>query len=319
VKISLVATLLNEAPNLDAMLKAIDRQTRQPDEVVIVDGGSTDGSLEILRHWAAGRPNTRIGTEPGANISAGRNAAIRLATGEVIAVTDAGCTPEPGWLAALAAGFGTAGNQADVVMGFYAPDPRTRFERILSCLNLPDASEVDPESFMPSSRSVAFRREVWERAGGYPEWLAIGEDMYFNFQVLRSGARRRFAPEAVVRWRLRPDLRSTLRQYFRYAEGDGRAGMYPRRHALRFGTYAGAALLLRLSGRRPVLLGAIPPAVAVRMLAAYRRAFRRLDRTEAALSIAALPGLELLIDLAKMAGYVSGRVAGRPEAPEARS
>jgi glycosyltransferase involved in cell wall biosynthesis len=319
VRISLVATLLNEAQNLDAMLKGIDGQTRQPDEVVIVDGGSTDGSLEILRHWASDRPNTRIGSEPGANISAGRNAAIRLATGEVIAVTDAGCTLDPGWLSALEAGFGPAGNDADVVMGFYAPDPTTRFERIVSCLNLPDASEVDPDRFMPSSRSVAFRREVWERAGGYPEWLAIGEDMYFNFRVLDAGARRRFAPDAVVRWRLRPDLRSTLRQYFRYGEGDGRAGMYPRRHALRFATYAGALTLLIFGKRRPAGLAVVPVAVAVRMRPAYRRAFNRLDRTEAALSIAALPALELLIDLAKMAGYVSGRVAGRPEAPEAGS
>jgi glycosyltransferase involved in cell wall biosynthesis len=317
VKITLVATLLNEAPHLDEMLKSIDRQTRPPDEVVIVDGGSTDGSLEILRQWASRRTGTRIGSEPGANISAGRNAAIRLATGEVIAVTDAGCTLDPGWLAALEAGFGPGGSGADVVMGFYTPDPRTRFERIMSCLNLPDAAEVDPGRFMPSSRSVAFRRDVWVKAGGYPEWLPIGEDMYFNFRVLEAGARRRFAPAALVRWRLRPDLRSTLRQYFRYGQGDGRAGMYPRRHALRFATYAGGAVLLGASVRRPALLGVVPAAVAVRMRPAYRRAFKRLDRTEAALSVVALPALELLIDLAKMAGYVSGRAAGRPQTPDA--
>jgi hypothetical protein len=187
----------------------------------------------------------------------------------------------------------------------------------VSCLNLPDAAEVDPDRFMPSSRSVAFRREVWEKAGGYPEWLPIGEDMYFNFRVLETGARRRFAPEALVRWRLRPDLRSTMRQYFRYGEGDGRAGMYPRRHALRFATYAGAAALLGLSTRRPALGVLVPLAVGVRMRPAYRRAFQRLDRTEAALSVVALPALELLIDLSKMAGYVSGKVAGQPQPPGA--
>jgi glycosyltransferase involved in cell wall biosynthesis len=313
VRISLISTLLNEAAGLNEMLAAIDSQTRAPDEVVIVDGGSTDGSLEILQAWANGRPEIRVESRRGANISAGRNAAIRLATGEVIAVTDFGCILDPGWLAALAAGFKEAG--ADVVMGFYTPDPRSRFERIVACLNLPDASEVDPDKFMPSSRSVAFRKTVWEKAGGYPEWLAIGEDMYFNFRVLDTGARRVFAPDALVRWRLRPDLRSTLRQYFRYGEGDGRAGMYPRRHALRFGTYAGAAGFLGVASRRPALLAAVPVAVGVRMAPAYRRAVKRLDSAEAAMALAALPVLELLIDLAKMAGYVSGRIAGQPEQP----
>lgn len=314
MRITLISTLLNEAPHLEESLKTIDAQTRSPDEVVIVDGGSTDGSLEILKRWAAGRSGIRIESRPGANISAGRNAAIKMATGDAIAVTDFGCTLDPGWLAALAAGFEGG---ADVVMGFYAPDPRTRFERIVACLNLPDASEVDPVRFMPSSRSAAFKKQVWEKAGGYPEWLAIGEDMYFNFRVLEAGATRRFAPDAVVRWRLRPDLRSTLRQYFRYGEGDGKAGMYPKRHALRFGTYAGAAAFTVIAARRPALFAAVPVAVGVRMKTAYRRAFARLDPAEAALALAVMPAMELLIDLAKMAGYVSGRIAGRPTPPEA--
>ncbi|HEX2053553.1 MAG TPA: glycosyltransferase [Actinomycetota bacterium] len=315
MKVTLISTLLNEASSLGEFLEGIDRQTRPPDEVVIVDGGSTDGSLEMLRRWAAGREGARIESVPGANISAGRNAAIERATGDVIAVTDAGCTLDAGWLAALVAGFEQ--DDADVVMGFYAPDPRSRFERILACLNLPDAAEVDAESFMPSSRSVAFRKETWEQAGRYPEWLAIGEDMLFNFRVRDMGARRVFAPDAVVRWRLRPDLASTMRQYFRYGEGDGRAGMYPQRHALRFATYAGAGVVALLARRRPGLVAVAPLAAVARMRPAYRRAFARLELPEALLALAALPALELAIDLAKMAGYLSGRIAGGPPNPAA--
>ena len=313
----MISTLLNEAETLPSMLDAIDRQTRPPDEVVIVDGGSSDASLEILEEWAARRPSARIESLPGANISAGRNAAIRLAAGDVVAVTDAGCTMDPGWLAALAATLEAA--DVDVAMGFYLPDPQSRFERILACLNLPDPHEVDPDRFMPSSRSVAFRKQVWEKAGGYPEWLPIGEDMLFNFKVLQTGATRRFVPEAVVRWRLRPDLPSTLRQYFRYGEGDGRARMYPHRHALRFALYGAALAIGTLARRRPVVASMLPVAVAVRMRAAYRRAFSRLSRREALLALAVLPVLELLIDLAKMAGYVSGRAAGAPPRAGERS
>ena len=64
----------------------------------------------------------------------------------------------------------------------------------------------------------------------------------------------RFAPDAVVRWTLRPDLRSTWLQYYRYGRGDAQAGMYPERHALRFGVYAGAAAALVSERRWPKVL-----------------------------------------------------------------
>ena len=305
MKVSLAATVRDEAETIERLLSAIDAQTRPPDEVVVVDGGSTDGTLAILERWADGRAGVIVRSVPGANIAAGRNAAIKEAGGPVIAVTDAGCTPDPRWLEKLAAPFETG--SADVVMGFYRPDPRSAYERILGCLNLPDAREVDAATFMPSSRSIAFTKELWEKAGGYPEWLDIGEDMYFNFRCLEHNPRRVFVPDAVVTWRLRPNIVLTLRQYFRYAEGDGIARMYLRRHALRFGTYGAAAFALTSRHRRGRALAAGAGFGIARMLPAYRRAFRRLGPPEATAALIVLPALELLIDAAKMAGYLSGR------------
>lgn len=304
MKVSLIMTLLNEAGTIGPTLEAIDSQTRAADQTVIVDGGSTDGTLEIVQAWAADRPSVVVRTKPGANIAAGRNAAIEQAHGPIIAVTDAGCTPDSHWLEELTRPF--ARLDIDVSMGFYRPDPRSRFERVFSCLNLPDAEEIDPSRFMPSSRSVAFKKYVWERTEGYPEWLAVGEDMYFNLLVVKKGFGRSFAPAAVVRWRLRPDLRSTLSQYFFYAQGDGKAAMFPRRHALRFATYAGGAALLAAAARRPALALLPAAAGALRMMPAFRRAWRRLDTGEALAATLALPALELLVDFAKMAGYLSG-------------
>ena len=117
---------------------------------------------------------------------------------------------------------------------------------------------------------------------------------------------REFAPGAVVRWRLRPDLQSTLRQYFRYAEGDATAGMYPRRHAIRFATYAAGATVVATARRRRALPFLAAALGILRMSPAYRRAWRRLEPDEAILALLALPALELAIDCAKMAGYVSG-------------
>lgn len=312
MKISLVVTTLNEAGTIGELLEAIDSQTRAPNELIVIDGGSTDRTLDLLTQWAATRPWVRVESAPGSNIATGRNLGIRSAAGPIIAVTDAGCVPEPEWLERLEAGFSHPGTE--LVMGFYRPDPRSRFEAILSCLNLPDAKEVDPAKFMPSSRSVAFLKSVWSKAGGYPEWLDIGEDMYFNFRWLQEGVRQTFAPEAVVRWRLRPDLPRTLRQYFRYARGDALGGMYPERHALRFLTYLAVASLLASQGRRRALRPVAALAGLKRMSPAYARALRRLSPAEAGVALVVLPVLELLLDLAKMAGFLAGLSAASARA-----
>ncbi|MSQ10838.1 MAG: glycosyltransferase, partial [Dehalococcoidia bacterium] len=93
-------TVLNEAASLPTVLQALEQQTRLPDEVVVVDGGSTDGTLAML-HGYTGPLTLHVLQLPGANISQGRNAAIEAAAGSAIAITDAGVRLEPAWLAAL--------------------------------------------------------------------------------------------------------------------------------------------------------------------------------------------------------------------------
>jgi cellulose synthase/poly-beta-1,6-N-acetylglucosamine synthase-like glycosyltransferase len=159
---------------------------------------------------------------------------------------------------------------------------------------------------MPSSRSLALRREAFEAAGGYPEWLEVGEDMYLNHRLLERGARMELAPAAVAYWRLRPTLAATWRQYARYAEGDALAGMYPRRHAIRFATYAFGVFAL-LSGRRWARTLAVVGAF-IYAFKPVRRASRRLPAgsPKRPTALAAVPAMMGFIDAAKMWGYLRG-------------
>ena len=94
--ISLVMTVLNEGDNIHQVMNSLMNQTRPPDEVVIVDGGSTDDTANILRGYAEHQP-LRVLVEAGCNISRGRNIAIAAAQGEIIAVTDAGVRRRLAW------------------------------------------------------------------------------------------------------------------------------------------------------------------------------------------------------------------------------
>jgi glycosyltransferase involved in cell wall biosynthesis len=300
MKVSLIATVLNADDHVGAFLASIAAQERVPDEVIVVDGGSTDGTLARLRD--AGDAITLI-EEPGANIARGRNLAIAAASHEAIAVADADCAYGPGWLAALIAPL-EAG--ADVSMGWTEPVIGSVLDACLASLGFPlGAEEVDEATFMPSARSVAFRREGIDAIGGYPEWLAIGEDMWVNHRWRELGIDMRFAPRAIVHWRLRPTLAATWTQYFRYARGDAIAGMYPERHALRYGVYAGAVVAARSQRALPKLAAAAGAVAYARtpVCRAWRRHDDPLERAAATITV---PALMAMLDTAKMAGYAAG-------------
>lgn len=309
MKVSLIATVKDAGGHIGPFLGSLAAQTRQPDEFIVVDGGSTDGTLAALRS----AEDITLIEEPGANISRGRNIAIAAATHDIIAVSDADCVLEPEWLERIVAPI-EAG--ADVSMGIYRPITESFLQTCMAALNIPDPDDLDEARFMPSSRSVAFRREAIEAAGGYPEWLDIGEDMYVDHRWRELGLDMRLARDAVVLWRLRPTLSGTWSQYFRYARGDAIAGTYPERHALRFAVYGGA-LYAWGSRSKPLKLLTVAGGIAHAWKPVVRAMSRLEDPGDRARVAVAVPALMAFVDAAKMAGYLAGLVAGRrgPQAP----
>jgi glycosyltransferase involved in cell wall biosynthesis len=303
VKVSLVATVRNAEPFVQEFLDSVEAQTRPPDEAIVVDGGSTDGTYRIL---LAAEGVTAI-SETGANIARGRNLAIKAAKHDVIAVSDADCVLAPDWLERILLPLERG---ADVSAGFYRPLVGSFLEACAAAVSLPEPEEL-PSGWLPSARSVAFRREAFDAGGGYPEWLDVGEDMYLNHRWVEAGLRIERATDAVTYWRVRPTLAQTWHQYSRYAEGDGLAGMYGRRHAIRFLTY-GSAAVAGATRWRP-LVAATTAAGAAYAARPVSRAWRRLsgEPGKRAASLVAVPAMMAFIDAAKMAGYVRGRLGKR--------
>jgi len=315
-----IATVLNEADAIAELLRSLQSQTRLPDEIVIVDGGSRDGTFEALQRFSGeATVPVRVLSAPGANISRGRNLAIAAATGDVIAAADAGVRLEPDWLAELLAPFENA-DPPDIVAGFFQSDPRSLFERALGAITLPRLEEIDPQRFDPSSRSVAFRKAAWQAVGGYPEWLDYCEDLVFDWSLRDAGYRFAFAPKALVHFRPRQTLRAFLKQYYRYARGDGKADLYVYRHLVRYGTYLvvlPAMIVLALCASLWWWCG-----VAVGLAALLYRPLRRLLPAVGGLALrdrlvalAWAPIIQIGGDLAKMVGYPVGLAWRRRHAP----
>ncbi|GIV96671.1 MAG: glycosyl transferase [Herpetosiphonaceae bacterium] len=306
MNVSLICTVKNEADNIADLIESMLGQSRPPDEIVINDCGSSDDTAAIVRRYIEqGAPIKLV--SGGYNIPSGRNNAIRHASGPIIASTDAGLTLDPHWLERIVAPIERG--EADIVGGFYRPAPRSLFEMALGATNYRDPEEVDGSRFLPAGQSVAFLKTAWEHVGGYPEWADHCEDLIFDRALVQAGYRLVFEPQAVIWFRPRASLRAFFRQYYFYARGDGIAGLWPKRHAIRYTSYMALLTVALLARRRPVLLLLLIPGVAAYIYGPYRRLWRRTmswSMFRRLTALALVPIIRLTGDIAKMIGYPVG-------------
>ncbi len=215
--VTVYVTMLNERDSIGPLLDSLLSQTRKPDEIVLVDGGSTDGTTDIVKQYVKKGHPIRLIASPGANVAAGRNIGIGEATFEIVASADAGCRLDSKWLENLTRRFS---DDVDVVAGVYLPDARNTFEECVGDILYPSIEGIPEDWSSPSHRSVAFKKKVWEAIGPIPERLYRSEDTWFNIEAKRAGFRFRTARDAVVYWRPRRNLREVFRNAYLWTKSD---------------------------------------------------------------------------------------------------
>jgi len=279
ISVSIILTVLNEGDNVRELLEALLSQSRRPDQIVIVDGGSRDDTIAIIEEARQREPLIRLLVVPGVNIAEGRNIAIAEASSEVVAVTDGGCRPAPDWLEEMIRPF-EDDSSVDAVAGNIIVEGRSEFERCSGLLSTPKFDDAEAnQTGMFYGRCSAFRKQLWLTVGGYPEWLYTAEDSLFALAAKRRGFKAVYAPAAKLRWRPRPNLRKTAKMFFLYGRGNGRIGwgsLNGTWYWMRF--YIVILVLLVAAWWFPwAALGAIGVAglVAYRLLGANRYAYER--------------------------------------------
>jgi glycosyltransferase involved in cell wall biosynthesis len=227
VKISLISTVKNEADNAQLWLDSLLQQSRLPDEVVITDGGSTDGTVGILLEYAKSFPiPLKVIEAPGTNIARGRNLAIEDASYSVLACTDFGCVLDRDWLKNLVFPF-EINEEIQVSSGYYQAIVVDDIDQLTSGFFISPVEHINPSKFLPSSRSLAMRKNIWEKVGGYPEWLTdAGEDTLFDMHLKSQPAHWAFVPSALVSWRAPRTMAKIYKTFFRYSRGDGETGLF---------------------------------------------------------------------------------------------
>lgn len=223
--ISLIITVLNEKKTIAKLLKSILQQTQLPNEVIITDAGSSDNTINIIKKFKQKHQQLKIKLllKPGTNRSQGRNFAIKKTTSPIIAVTDAGCTLDQNWLKKITTPFKNP--QISLVGGRYVIKNRTIFQMAAAQLTTANFQKITTKTFLASSRSFAFRKQAWKQIGGYPENLNTAEDLVFAHRLLQKGFKQALALDAIVNWYPPKNPIAILKQFYKYSQGDGQAGL----------------------------------------------------------------------------------------------
>lgn len=301
MKTAIITTVFNEGSNIARFLRSILDQRRLPDDLVIVDGGSTDDTYAQIERFAADFAARGVhfrALREQCNIAEGRNRAIAATDAEIICVTDAGVTVDSGWFEEVSRPL-LENLQVDYVGGNFEIGGENGVQRALRVVGF-----KNKQTNNPSSRSFAFRRSCWQ-AFPYPENLVVHEDTKLCNEWRARGFRFVHVPTAWVEWLAEDTLPRLYRKFARYAEWTVRSGdPIDTMRKLQIVTYAAALALLFWVPL--AAFGVVAAAVALRLARQYHRAFGGVG---GALGLRLLPwaiAVQLTLDAAALSGCARG-------------
>jgi hypothetical protein len=177
-QLSIIIPTLNEVHTLPGLLDALTAQTRRPDEIIVADAGSKDGTAELARARGAM-------VVPGGMPGPGRNAGARAATGDPFLFLDADVLPRPDFVAGVLEEFTQSGfGVATCLIEPISDDLSDRF--LTEAVNL-YFQVVQPFSPHAPGFCILVRREIHEIIGGFDEAVKLAEDHDYVQRAARHG------------------------------------------------------------------------------------------------------------------------------------
>jgi succinoglycan biosynthesis protein ExoA len=222
-RVSVVAPMWNEAGHIEDFVADIAAQDYEGElELLVADGRSTDDSVELLKA-AAERDGLAVTVldNPDRWVSAGLNACIRAATGDLIVRVDCHSRYPTDYVRQCVVASEETG--ADNVGGVFIPRGKTSTERAVGVAMDSPFGGIHWTRHGPHERVEvdtvpygAFRAEVFERIGFFDESLVRNQDDEFNLRLRLAGGKIVLDPAIRIYYTPRGSFRRLFRQYFEY-------------------------------------------------------------------------------------------------------
>ncbi len=220
-KISVITCFYNAEKTLKEFLKGISNQTFRDFELILVDNGSTDNSIKMIKDFVEKSDlDVKLVYESLRGPSFARNKGLDYAKGEIIAFTDADCVPHPDWLKEILNALQNVDAVAGKIRGFRAQNLIQKFLNLFF-LTTPDKDKLfyKPKKFeggFPTS-NFSVKKSVFERIGKFDVSFAknFGDDFDFVFRFYKAGYKLRYTTKALVYHIHRDNFFSMWKQAFR--------------------------------------------------------------------------------------------------------
>ena len=203
MKISVVLNILNEKRHIRDLFDSLIVQ-EGPIEIVVVDAGSTDGTVDIIKEYARRHDIIHYHHHPGTR-GESTNYGISAATGDAVATIGGDCIANPFWIAQLRKSL----QSCDVVagktinIGYHAFEDLDRVELFHRGVDISHPSA-----------SMAWNKNVLHDIGGFDPWFITAEDIDVNLRAVEKGYRMRFNENAIVYHRTKGSFKGFFKQAF---------------------------------------------------------------------------------------------------------
>ncbi len=242
-RVSVVVCAYNAERTMDACLASLAALNYPDYEVIVVNDGSRDRTLEIAERYSY----CRIISQPNKGLSVARNVGAEAATGEIVAYTDSDCVADPDWLTYLVAKMEASGVAACGGPNFPPPEDSLVPAAVAVAPGGPTHVLLNDEvAEHIAGCNMAFRRDVLLDLGGFdPVYRAAGDDVDICWRFQDAGYVIGFSPAAIV-WHFR---RNTVKAYCNQQRGYGKAeALVYSKHPFRFNLFGQAKWLGRIYG-----------------------------------------------------------------------
>ena len=237
--ISIIITCFNEKENILDCLESLAGQDYNGGgiEIVVADGGSSDGTQQLVKSYSQKHPAVRLVVEHKKGTAAGRNTGINAAKFKHIAFIDADCEAPQGWLALLAENFlKSKKNDSRLIAvggtnippgksGLFIKSIGVALDSYIGSFGSVQGRQFKQPRYVTglSNLNVLYEKQHLVEIGGYDESLASeAEDADMNFRLLSAGHRFLFIPDSYVWHKMRPTAKSWFKNMFRYGKGRAR-------------------------------------------------------------------------------------------------